>query len=148
MDDVKPAMRAVVPQDSSFLDKWNVANSNVVEVACQPLGHLLAAHNLTHIAFFSLDVEGAELEVLRTLDFSRVTVDVLVVEANARRDDVRRLLRGRGFSHVLTKYSNDWFVRKGLGWKKQRHPGPKSACYKFGNYFAEHRTVCRKDPGG
>lgn len=34
------------------------------------------------INFFSLDVETAELEVLRTLDFSLVRFDVIVVEAD------------------------------------------------------------------
>ena len=36
----------------------------ITEVPCLPLGKLLADLKLTHINFFSLDVEGAELSVL------------------------------------------------------------------------------------
>ena len=36
----------------------------VTEVPCLPLGKLLADLKLTHVNFFSLDVEGAELSVL------------------------------------------------------------------------------------
>jgi hypothetical protein len=38
-------------------------------------------HGATRINFFSLDVEGAELKVLQTFDWSKVKIDVLMVEA-------------------------------------------------------------------
>ncbi len=36
----------------------------ITEVPCLPLGKLLADLKLTHVNFFSLDVEGAELSVV------------------------------------------------------------------------------------
>ena len=36
--------------------------------------------NRSHVDFFSLDVEGVELEVLTTIPFDRITVDTLSVE--------------------------------------------------------------------
>ena len=41
-------------------------------VSCAPLGFVLERLALRHIHFWSLDVEGAELEVLRTVDLSQV----------------------------------------------------------------------------
>ena len=41
-------------------------------VSCAPLGFVLERLALRHVHFWSLDVEGAELEVLRTVDFSQV----------------------------------------------------------------------------
>ena len=48
--------------------------------SCLPLLSTPGHFNITHIDFFSLDVEGAELEVLKTLDLSAVHISVLVVE--------------------------------------------------------------------
>ena len=37
-------------------------------------------NNITHLSFFSLDVEGAELLVLETIDFNIIQIDVIMVE--------------------------------------------------------------------
>uniref|UniRef100_A0A0P4WF87 Methyltransferase FkbM domain-containing protein n=1 Tax=Scylla olivacea TaxID=85551 RepID=A0A0P4WF87_SCYOL len=49
-------------------------------VKCFPLYTLLLALNTTHLNFLSLDVEGAELQVLQTVPWEKVRVDVLCVE--------------------------------------------------------------------
>jgi FkbM family methyltransferase len=53
-----------------------------VEVPCKPLSEVLVENNITRINFFSLDVEGAELLVLKTIDWSAVQIDVLMVETD------------------------------------------------------------------
>ena len=42
-------------------------------VSCAPLAFVLQRLALRRINFWSLDVEGAEFEVLRTVDFSQVS---------------------------------------------------------------------------
>lgn len=50
------------------------------------------------INFFSLDVEGAEIFVLRTIDWSKLSVHLLMVEAASNGPSpVRDLLLGVGF---------------------------------------------------
>jgi hypothetical protein len=48
----------------------------VATVDCFPLQSILLAANLTIIDFFSLDLEGVELKVLRTVDWKKITVNV------------------------------------------------------------------------
>lgn len=40
----------------------------------------MAALNITHVDYLSLDVEGPELEILRTVDWTRLHIDVITVE--------------------------------------------------------------------
>jgi len=51
-----------------------------VEINCFPLNMIMAALNISHIDYLSLDVEGSELGVLSTVDWKRLYVDVLTVE--------------------------------------------------------------------
>src|ERR1700761_3047539 len=47
---------------------------------CFPLETILLALNVSHVDYFSLDVEGLELDILKTVPFNDVTIDVLSVE--------------------------------------------------------------------
>ncbi|CAG0887685.1 unnamed protein product, partial [Darwinula stevensoni] len=49
-------------------------------VKCYPLHMLLDALDITTVHFFSLDVEGLELKVLKTLPFHRIQFHVIEVE--------------------------------------------------------------------
>ena len=55
-------------------------NAPSVEVFCIPIGLILTALDMYHIHFFSLDVEGAELAVLKTIPFDKVKIDLFFIE--------------------------------------------------------------------
>ena len=93
--------------------------AELVLVPCRPLGPMLAMLGITHVDLWVLDVEGAELEVLQTVDFATITFDVIVVEQDggnkAKDEAVRALLRSKGYK--LDKEGvvrNDWFIREGF----------------------------------
>ena len=73
------------------------------KITCRPFSALLAEAQLAAIDFFSLDVQGAEAQVLRTMDWS-VPIGVLVIEldgANTTKDDeCRGMLRAREMRFV------------------------------------------------
>ena len=48
----------------------------VVDVQCFPLISFLTALNVTTVDYFSLDVEGAEFDVLRTIPWEKVDIKV------------------------------------------------------------------------
>ena len=51
-----------------------------VAVNCFPLNAIMAALGVSHVDYLSLDVEGPELEILRTIDWTRLRIDVITVE--------------------------------------------------------------------
>lgn len=52
-------------------------------VPCVPLGKLLNRFQIQHVDLFSLDVEGSELSVLKTIDFSVFTASVIIMEVES-----------------------------------------------------------------
>ena len=51
-----------------------------LKVQCFPLYSILLALGVDHVDYFSLDVEGSELEVLKTVPFGAVTIDTFTIE--------------------------------------------------------------------
>ena len=49
-------------------------------VSCSLLAPLLAYFNISHVNFWLLDMEGSELRILQTIDFSKLHVDVIAIE--------------------------------------------------------------------
>ena len=87
-------------------------------VPCRPLGPLLELYGVRHVNLWILDVEGAEEEVLTSVDFTRLTVDVVVAEldgGNAEKDArCHALLVAAGFDFHKAIVRNKWYVRRGF----------------------------------
>ncbi len=65
-----------------------------LRVPCFPLESILLALNQTHVDYFSLDVEGLELDILKTIPFNRIQIDTLSVE----------YIHGKGGKKAYTEY--------------------------------------------
>lgn len=51
-----------------------------VNVQCFPFYSYILALNITHVDYFSLDIEGLELDVLKTIPFKDINIETLSVE--------------------------------------------------------------------
>ena len=60
--------------------RYRVDPETAFQAECLPLYSILAALNTHHVDSFSLDVDGAELQVLKTVHFDDITIDVISVE--------------------------------------------------------------------
>ena len=87
---------------------------------CLSLLDLLSPFNITRINFFSLDIEGGELSILKTIDFEWITFDVILVEtarlsdsANEKKEymgQVKDLLISKGYIYWDQRGRNSWFT--------------------------------------
>lgn len=63
--------------DVNRLSNYGIGSENsLVEVQCFPLITLLLAANMTSVDYFSLDIEGQELNVLRSIPWDKVDIKV------------------------------------------------------------------------
>lgn len=88
-------------------------NSNTYQVQSKNLGSLLEEADIGYLDLFCLDVEGAELEVLETMDWS-IPVYVVCIELdgnNEEKDEAcREILRNNGFSFEQRMCINEFWV--------------------------------------
>lgn len=85
-----------------------------IQVDTLPLQDILNAHGLVNIDYCSIDVEGAELMALKTIDFDRVTIAALTVENDYHDKRIHELLQAQGYSLVKKLRSDEVFVREGF----------------------------------
>jgi FkbM family methyltransferase len=64
----------------NFLDKKENRKSFKLRVPCFPFATILKALDRRTVDYFSLDVEGAELSILKTIDFGQFKFDTITVE--------------------------------------------------------------------
>ena len=83
----------------------------------------MLALNVSHIDYFSLDVEGQELNVLKTIPFDKIDISVLSVEyLHADKQGILDFMQTKGYDMVKqldVVNPNVWcydlvFVKKGL----------------------------------
>ena len=84
--------------------------SSVISVETVSLRDLFQKYDIRHIDYLSIDVEGAEQEVLDTIDFSQVTIDVIGVEVNYPefQDPLETWMKQRNYA-FLKKKGDDCF---------------------------------------
>ena len=89
----------------------------------RPFAHVFEEHGIQLIDFLSIDVEGAELELLQTIDFVKVKVRVIAIEMKESSDELRNrtalvgsLLRRSGFVDigVRTRLSDQIWISRTL----------------------------------
>lgn len=83
-------------------------------VQCFPLYTFLLALNQTHVDYFSLDVEGVEMEVLQSIPFHLLDIDVISVEyahGRATKEELRDYVTNvLGYRVVYEVARKDWLA--------------------------------------
>ena len=90
--------------------EYHLKNSNTtIKVIAKTLQSILNFYNINHVDFFSLDVEGFEVDVLKGLDLSRHRPDFIIVETRGI-DDVTHVLSSH-YDLIATLSHHDYLFR-------------------------------------
>lgn len=57
-------------------------NSKIVKVKTKTFASLCDEYNIKYINLLSIDVEGAEFDIIKSIDFNKVFIDVIIFENN------------------------------------------------------------------
>ncbi len=97
---------------SGFREAWYGQGSQEEwAINCRPLSEIIRETGLNAFDFLSLDVEGGELEVLQSIDWSKTRIRLVLIELdgwNEEKDSAcRRLLKEQGFEFRKRIGDND-----------------------------------------
>ena len=101
-------------------NKWSEENptAHVEEIPCIDLATLFRAIGVYHVNFFMLDVEGGEMNVLHSIDWTKILFDVIAVETEPENThfrpnnytmDVTNYLLQQGYIFERNIGRNSWF---------------------------------------
>lgn len=104
--------------------EWLADRRKTIKVQCFPLYSVLQALGNPKISYFSLDIEGAEYQVLKTIPWKNVDIELLGVEVehagkifNGSEQDIFELLYKNGYKYRAKTKLDKFF--------KKMHPGEK-----------------------
>jgi FkbM family methyltransferase len=86
------------------------STTEVIKVKTKKLETILDENNIKHINYLSIDVEGAEFEVIKSINFNKVFIDVIGFENNYNDVSVPivEYLQNKGF--IIIYHSSDIFM--------------------------------------
>lgn len=86
-------------------------SASTQKVKCKTLQRILDEEKISKIDYLSIDTEGSELPILRSIDFSKTEIDLISVEVNYEIEPIDTLLTQHGFKFI-TKVACDAFYSK------------------------------------
>jgi FkbM family methyltransferase len=72
----------------------------LVDIECLPISDLLEKYSVSEVDYMSLDVEGMELPIIKTIDFDKVKIRCITVENNYENIEISNLLTSKGYNKV------------------------------------------------
>ncbi len=79
---------------------------SIIEVKSCPLSNILEQNKITQVDYCNIDVEGGEISVLKSIDFSKVLIKIFTIENNYGSPLVGKYLSQFGYKFI-TKLGED-----------------------------------------
>lgn len=86
--------------------------NETIKVKTELLTNLLDKHGISEIDFCTIDTEGGEFDIIKSIDFDKYKINIILVENNYKENNVRDYLKGKGYKLVTTLTIDDVFVRQ------------------------------------
>ncbi|VDI38606.1 Hypothetical predicted protein [Mytilus galloprovincialis] len=87
---------------------WNHTGKQV-EVTCLNFNRIMEVIGQTYIDYFSLDVEGAEMYILNSIEWENINIDVFTIETDQFRDQILSFMKTKGYKWIQRLQGDDVF---------------------------------------
>ncbi|MFZ5953498.1 MAG: FkbM family methyltransferase [Candidatus Dependentiae bacterium] len=93
--------------------RWKVVNLylattpgsyyTIIDIPVITFNKTMDEHGITRVDYLSIDTEGSELDIIKSIDFDHIPIFVISVENNENTTDVQKILESKGFTFI-TKF--------------------------------------------
>ncbi len=87
-------------------------SSEVIDVHCYALMDVVKDNNIFYIDYMSIDTEGGEFEILQSIDFSLLQIDIIDVENNYEDNRIRDFLEAQGYEYITRLEVDEIYKKK------------------------------------
>jgi FkbM family methyltransferase len=101
------------PRHLQRLDKENKEMKSITEiikVQTKKLETIFFENKITHVNYLSIDVEGAEFEVIKSIDFNNVFIDIICFENNYNDSSIPIVKYLEEKNYIMVHKSQDIFM--------------------------------------
>ena len=73
---------------------------------------LINKYNINYVDYLSLDTEGAEFAILKTIDFNKIKIKAISVENNYGENLIHDLLIKNNFEKIISLGCDEIYINK------------------------------------
>ena len=88
------------------------SQKRIVKVKTLPLSSIFEKYKISEVDYCSIDVEGSEYEVIKSIDFTKVYIKCFTIENNYGIEKISDFLKSKGYVHWKTVEWDEVFVHK------------------------------------
>ncbi len=113
-----PGLSGIIEKyETEYLDRFcyknelkNKTSKSIIQVQTMPLQPLLDMFGFTHVNLLDIDTEGGEFEILQTVNYEKIKIDLINVENCFNKHIIRDFLISKGFTLYHSFKCDDLFV--------------------------------------
>lgn len=85
---------------------------NNIKVPVKTLQSVFDEYGVTEVDFCSIDTEGSEFSIVKSIDYEKTVVKVFIIENNYKETDIEEFLKNKGYVLHTKLEWDDVFIKK------------------------------------
>lgn len=90
----------------------NNKGQKIIDIKTKKLNTILDKYEVKHIDYLSIDTEGSELDILKTLDFNKYYIDIVTIEDNYKDKKIMDFFTSRNYTFISDVGCDKVFKKK------------------------------------
>lgn len=81
-----------------------------IQVQCRNINDILAESDIQVIDYCSIDTEGVELQIVKSINFDKICINVFTIENNTGENEIRNYMKTKGYS-CIPGLTDDYYIK-------------------------------------